>query len=155
MGMIDKSKVPPMLLIENPAIDPTKKPEAGVTITGTPRTVTIDDIIAVNGERVPSAKDSQKQFKMAFILAVAPGTFTGEELFPLETVRNGFLTRQSILTDGKLLVEVASTPKDGFPTNPGVRPPASVPRTLPPTSTKGANGWFLTSRPTAAGPIIR
>ncbi|WP_054692802.1 CARDB domain-containing protein [Geotalea toluenoxydans] len=142
MGMIDKSKVPPMLLIENPAIDPTKKPEAGVTITGTPRTVTIDDIIAVNGERVPSAKDSQKQFKMAFILAVAPGTFTGEELFPLETVRNGFLTRQSILTDGKLLVEVASTPKDGFPTNPGVRPPASVPRTLPPNIDEGSK-WLV------------
>ena len=75
MGMVDKSKVPPMLLIDNPAIDPARMPEAGVTISGIPRTVTIDDIVAVEGERVPSAKDSRKQFKTAFIFVTAPGTF--------------------------------------------------------------------------------
>jgi hypothetical protein len=37
MGFYDKSQVPPMLLIENPAIDPTRLPEVGVTIEGTPR----------------------------------------------------------------------------------------------------------------------
>ncbi len=46
MGMIDKSQVLPIALIENAEIDPTLLPSLGTTITGTVRTVTIDDIIA-------------------------------------------------------------------------------------------------------------
>lgn len=143
MGMIDKSKVPPMLLIDNPAIDPKKMPEIGVTISGTARTVTIDDIIAAEGERVPSAKDSQKQFKMAFIYAVAPGSFNSDNLYGIENIRNGFLTRYSILTDGQGLVQVASTSKENLPANPGVRPPATVPRILPSNIDDGVK-WLAT-----------
>ena len=120
MGMIPKEQVPPMLLIENSSIDPARKPEAGVTISGIPHMVTIDDIIASMGERVPSSKDAQRQFKLAFILAASPGSFSGDELYPLETLRNGFLARQSILTDGKVLVQVASTLKEDLPSNPVV-----------------------------------
>lgn len=36
MGFIDKSQVPPMLLIDNPDIDPKQMPEIGVTINGRP-----------------------------------------------------------------------------------------------------------------------
>ncbi|KAF0220892.1 MAG: fibronectin I domain-containing [Geobacteraceae bacterium] len=141
MGMIDKSKVPPMLLIDNPAIDPARMPENGVTISGTPRYVTIDDIIAAEGERTPDVKDSQKQFKTAFIYVTTPGTFTGQELYGIENIRNGFLTRYSILTDGKGLVQIASTPRDDVPTNPGVRPPTTVPRSLLPNIDDGVN-WL-------------
>lgn len=143
MGMIDKSRVPPMLLIENTAIDPARMSEVGATISGTPRTVSIDDIIAAEGERVPSVKDSQKSFKVAFILVTTPGTFTGQELYGIESIRNGFLTRYSILTDGQGLVQVASTPKENLPVNPGVRPPSTVPRALPPSIDDGVK--WLTS----------
>lgn len=142
MGMIDKSQVPTMLLIDNPAIDPARMPEAGVTISGTPKQVTIDDIIAAEGERVPSAKDAQKQFKTAFIFIASPGTFTGDELYGIENIRNGFLTRYSILTNGQGLVQIASTPKDEVPVNPGVRPATTVPRTLPPNVDDGVK-WLL------------
>ena len=53
MGFYDKTQVPPMLLIHNPDIDPARMPETGVTISGTPRYITIDDIIAAEGERIP------------------------------------------------------------------------------------------------------
>jgi subtilase family serine protease/Tol biopolymer transport system component/fibronectin type 3 domain-containing protein len=142
MGMIDKSKVPPMLLIENPAIDPKKMPETGTTISGTSRMVTIDDIIAAEGERVPSALDSRKSFKTAFIFVTTPGTFTGQELTGIENVRNGFVTRYSILTDGKGLVQVASTPKDNLPVNGGVTQPVLIPRTLPPDINEGIT-WLV------------
>lgn len=142
MGMIDKSKVPPMLLIENPAIDPQKMPEVGTTISGTPRMVTIDDIIAAEGERVPSALDSRKSFKTAFIFVTTPGTFTGKELTGIENVRNGFVTRYSILTDGKGLVQVASTPKDNLPVNGGGTQPVLIPRTLPPDINEGIT-WLI------------
>lgn len=149
MGMIDKSKVPPMLLIENPAIDPKKPSEVGVTINGTARTVNVNDIIAAEGDRVPSAKESQKQFRSAFIYAVAPGTFNADDLYGLENIRNGFLTRYSILTNGMGLLQVASSPKEGTPSNPGVRPPSLVPRTLPP-DINAAVDWLI-SRQQADG----
>lgn len=142
MGMIDKSKVPPTLLIDNPAISADKLPELGSTISGTARSVTADDIIAVEGERIPNAKDSQKQFKSAFIYVVTPNTFKADDLPALENIRNAYLTRFSILTDGKGLVQVASTPLENLPTNPGVQPSAAVPRTLPPNINDGLN-WLI------------
>lgn len=46
MGMIDKSKVPPMLLITSPTTDSTQLPQTGVTVNGTARYVTMDQISA-------------------------------------------------------------------------------------------------------------
>jgi len=142
MGMIDKSKVPAMLLIENSDIDPVKLPEIGATVSGTPHMVTIDDIISAEGERIPSSADSKKSFKMAFIFVTRPGTFTGKELTDIENVRNGFVTRYSILTDGKGLVQVASTLKDNLPEIPVIPPPVVDPRTLPPDINEGIT-WLV------------
>lgn len=142
MGMIDKSKVPPILLIDNPAIDPKKLPEPGTTITGAARYVKIDDIIAAEGERIPNATDSQKQFKTAFIYAVSPNSFKCDDLYGIENIRNGYLTRYSILTGGKGLVQVASTPKDNLAVNPGIRSGSSTPRSLPP-SIDNAVTWLM------------
>jgi hypothetical protein len=100
-GFYDKSQVPPMLLIDNPAIDPVKLPEVATTISGTARYVTIDDIIAAEGERVPDASTSQKNFKTAFILITAPNTFTGNELPGIENIRNGWTGRFAQLAGGK------------------------------------------------------
>ena len=41
---------------------------------GTTRTVTIDDIIAVEGERVPAVGEAQKNFRIGFIFLVRPGS---------------------------------------------------------------------------------
>jgi subtilase family serine protease len=141
MGMIGKEQVPPMLLIENPSLDPTRLPEVGATISGTARTVTIDEIIAAVGERLPRPDQAQKRFKVAFIYAAAPGSFSGSELPALENIRNGFLTRYSILTDGQGLVQVAATPKVDLPTNPGTPGPTVVPRTAPADLAQGA-AWL-------------
>lgn len=147
MGLIDKSQVPPMLLIENPSIDPKKMPEVGTTIAGTPRYITIDDIIAAEGERNPSSNEAPKQLKMAFIFVTSPGTFTGNELNGIENIRNGFLPRYSILTDGKGIVQVASTTKEDIPVNPGVLPPTTNSRVLPPSIDDGVK-WLTTHQQT-------
>ena len=145
MGFIDKSRVPPMLLIENLSVDPSRSSEAGVTISGTPRYITIDDIIAAEGERIPGSAESQKEFKTAFIFITAPGAFTGDELYGLEAVRNGWLTRYSVLTDGAGLVQVASTLREDIPVNPGVIPPQSTVRSLPPNIEDGVR-WLMGSQ---------
>lgn len=62
MGFFDKTQVPPILLIDNPAIDPKGLPDEGSIISGTVRHITIDDIIAVEGEREPGPAQSQKKF---------------------------------------------------------------------------------------------
>jgi hypothetical protein len=108
MGFSDKSKVPPMLLIENPSIDPWALPEPGITISGTPRHITIDDIISAEGERVPNALTSQKVFNAAFIFITTPGSFTGNEWQGIENIRNAWAGRFSALTGGQgTIAEVA------------------------------------------------
>lgn len=142
MGMIDKSAVPPMLLIENPAIDSSTMPKLGDTISGFARTVSIDDIIAAMGEREPAAGAAQKSFSAAFIFVTSPGTFSKESLYGIENLRNGFLTRFSILTDGAGLVQVTPKSLESLPTNPGVQTPSTLPRTTPPKVEDGVT-WLL------------
>jgi flagellar hook assembly protein FlgD len=145
MGMLDKSKVPPMLLITNPDVDTTQLPQAGVTVTGTGQYITIDQIIAAMGPRVPSASTSQKSFKTAFILVTQPGTFTGSELYGIENIRSGQVTRFSVLTDGAAILQVASTQKDNVPVPPVIVPPSNGPRTLPPNINDGV-AWLTTNQ---------
>ncbi|MEW6417392.1 MAG: PKD domain-containing protein [Nitrospirota bacterium] len=101
MGLYDKSQVPPMLLIDNEFIDRTKLPEVGTTITGIPTYVTIDNITAAEGDRIPNASVSQKSFKTAFILITRPETYTGGELAGIENVRNAWAGRFAALTYGE------------------------------------------------------
>lgn len=144
MGFIGKTQVPPMLLIENPSIDPARSSETGVTIPGTPRYITIDDIIAAEGERVPGPADSQKSFKTAFIFITSPGTFTGSELYGMERVRSGWMTRYSILTDGKGLVQVVPSPIGDIPGNPGVPPPP--PPSPAPAGMDAGVAWLMSNQ---------
>jgi PKD repeat protein len=101
MGIYDKTQVPPMLLIDNPALDPSRLPEVGATISGTPKYITTNDIIAAEGERIPNASQSQKAFKTAFLFITKPGTFTCSELPGIENIINAWAGRFASLTNGK------------------------------------------------------
>ncbi len=147
MGMIGADQVPPMMLIDSPLVDPERLPERDVTISGTTKTVTIEDIIAANGERVPSVENAQKSFKAGFIYVVEPGTFAIDDLTAIEKVRNGFLTRFSILTDGKGLVDVAAVRREDVPVNPGIEIATRTPRSLPPSIDDGA-AWLAGNQKT-------
>lgn len=145
MGFIDKSQVPPMLLIENPSIDPTQLPQQGQTITGTAHYVTIDDIIAVEGERIPNWQQSQKHFRVAFVYAVRPGTFNSYDISSLETIRDQWMTNFSVLTDGKAMASVDLVQRDAQ--GPGVPGPVVTPRTRP-ANIDEAMAWLLARQKT-------
>lgn len=145
MGMYDKSQVPAMLLINNPEIDPSRQPEVGSAVSGNATTVSIDQIIAAEGERVPNATQSQKEFKTAFILITTPGTFSEDVLSGIENIRDGWITRFSILTDGKGLMQVSPDESDDIAKNPGVTLPGSEPRALPPSIDDGV-AWLLAAQ---------
>jgi Tol biopolymer transport system component/subtilase family serine protease/flagellar hook assembly protein FlgD len=145
MGFSDKSKVPPMLLIENTVIDPSALPEAGITISGTPRYISIDDIIAAEGERSPGAFVSQKTFRTAFLLITSQGAFTGAELPGIEDIRNSWVTRFSILTDGQGIMQVSPVLQEDIPENPGINSYPVNPRTQPPSVEDGLK-WLMSAQ---------
>jgi hypothetical protein len=78
MGLVDQSDVPPFFYVQNPINLPPRitaesDPEVGVTFNGTRRNVTIDDVIAVLGSRVPSAAQSPRVYRQAFVYVVSAG----------------------------------------------------------------------------------
>ena len=89
-----------MLLIDNPAIDRTQLPHLGDTITGTMKTISIDEIIAAEGARIPDAASSQKKFNVGFVLLTRPGTGAGSAPAAIETVRGAWAGRFAELTQG-------------------------------------------------------
>ncbi len=106
MGFTGAEKVPPLKLIDAPGIGAAQLPAPGVTIPGILRTVSIDDIIAIEGPRIPPAAETRKELRMGFVLAVAPGSFvtdaadTVSQIAALGTLRSAWEERFAILTDG-------------------------------------------------------
>jgi large repetitive protein len=133
MGMLDKTQVPPFALIENASVPATRLPEVGATITGTATNITIDQVIAAEGERVPSAADAPKRFKIGFVFLVRPGEQAeGIELAAINNIREAFSTRALILTGGKGVVQVYPEQPQETPEPPTpMPPPASGPRPGP------------------------
>ena len=62
MGLVPPGAVPTFFYVENPVSTKVRgdAPSIGVSFTGTRRDVLVEDIIAVNGPRIPSAGDSRK-----------------------------------------------------------------------------------------------
>ena len=78
MGLIGPNDVPPFFYVENPVnVVPPRTaedgPRVGVTFNGTRREVLIQDVIAVHGPRVPSAAESSKIHRQAFLFVVSAG----------------------------------------------------------------------------------
>jgi hypothetical protein len=70
MGLVTAAEVPPWFYIDSPIatrVTRETSPTAGVTITGTRRDVLIQDVIDVHGPRVPSAANSPRVFRQAFV----------------------------------------------------------------------------------------
>jgi hypothetical protein len=78
MGLVEASDVPPFFYVENPtSVVPRRErdsaPQRGVRFNGTRRDVTIDDVIAVLGRRTPSAAESPRVWRQAFLYVTSSG----------------------------------------------------------------------------------
>lgn len=144
-GLIDKSKVPPFFLIESPEIDGKQLPPAlNTTIRGTKRVVTIDDIIAAEGPRLPSADTSQKTFRFGFIYVVRPG----EDVDPAKLnvaaqARRQVGIRYNALTNGLATANVFAEPAHAVtPSLPvSILPPDAAVPTNPGSNASGLS-WL-------------
>jgi predicted small secreted protein len=75
MGAVPPSLVPSFFYVESPVSTHTRAdaPQIGVSFTGTRRDVLVEDVIAVNGPRIPASADSSKIHRQAFIYIVTNG----------------------------------------------------------------------------------
>jgi len=135
-GLIDKTKVPPFTLIEAPGVDSKALPApVGTTIRATKRTVTVDDVIAAEGPRIPSADKSQKSFRFGFIYLTRPGEVVDPELLKVVTqARRQVGLRYNALTLGMGTANVFSEPP--LTTSPGT-PSTTLPSTGSPSPSPG------------------
>jgi len=142
MGVLDKSAVPPMLLIANPDVDPKQVSKSGETIGGRAGSVTIDQIIAAEGGRIPDFRAAQKSFRIGCVFLTRPGTYNPDSLPAIRTVLNSWPVWFSSLTNGlaQITVDAALEPKPA--TNPGPVTGTVDPRTIPPEITDGVT-WLV------------
>jgi len=137
MGVLDRADVPPMVLLENPEIDRERLPAPYVTVPATPRVVTIDDIIAVEGERFPAAAQAQREFRVAVVLVTRPGGYQGEEAAMVRSIMTHWVWWFSSLTDGRAQVVVDPVLIEDLATNPGTPDDPLEPRDTPPEVREG------------------
>ena len=121
-GFAAPSEVPPFTLIRNGdggvATDP---PKLGAVSGGQGETITIDQVIAASGERIPSAADSQKDFTGAVILLKRPGeNVSANQLLELERFRVRYEQQFVANTGGRgtirLFTQTRGTAAAGPPT---------------------------------------
>ena len=113
-GLLESDQVEPLLLIDSPGHDVAVVPTPNQAVAGTSSIITIDQIIAAEGPRIPQPSASPRDFKIAFVLL----TGAGEEAAPGVTARLGevarrFSERFTAWTGGRarLRVETRETPE--------------------------------------------
>jgi uncharacterized protein (TIGR03437 family) len=94
MGFRPPNEVPDTFLVVNPrATNATGSPRIGVAFDGTRRDIRIDEIIQVEGRRIPDHTVSQRKFRFAFVVVTANGTApSAEEVAQIESYRREFET---------------------------------------------------------------
>jgi hypothetical protein len=106
-GFYQASEVPPFWLIESPEHQADVTPKPGITVQGRAHTITIEDVMAAEGPRIPSPEQAQKQFQFAFILLTSPGqTVETKDLTAVEQVSAKFAERFAVWTGGRALAHV-------------------------------------------------
>ncbi|XXF75461.1 CARDB domain-containing protein [Myxococcaceae bacterium GXIMD 01537] len=123
MGLLSPEEVPAPFVLLRPGMGvsyaATDLPPADTTvINATPSLVSLQDVIAAMGPRVPAASGSQRSFRAAFVLLTAAGQpATSEQLQFVEDVRRAFGTRFFFLTRGQgvLTTELEEVPAGDGP----------------------------------------
>lgn len=155
MGMYKKEEVPPFYLIENAAVERTRLPQNGVTISGVRRDLGVEDVIAAEGPRLPAAADAQKEFRLGFVLLSRPGAApTDAQIAAAQNIRRAIATRMAILTGGRVLVHFYLEPKVQAGAGEGSTPGGTIRLALP-TWEKGWRGCATNKPMPAHGATMR
>ena len=111
MGLLPPEDVPASFYVANPVNlseqkDRESGPDVGVTFNGTRRDVLIQDIVAINGPRVPSAADSPRLHRQAFVYVVGAGrNAETAHVQKLDRIRREWVTFFAAATDNRMRAE--------------------------------------------------
>lgn len=106
-GFAAASEVPPLKLIRNGDGDPASLPVLGARSGGSQETISLDQIIAAEGPRIPDSASAPKDFRAALIVLKRPGeTVPAEVLAGLEALRIRTQQHFTQLTDGRASLRV-------------------------------------------------
>jgi subtilase family serine protease len=106
MGLRSSSEVPDFFIISSPSNaggrDRTSPPEIGVTVNGIRRTISINQIISIEGSRFPAPGGAPNTFMQAFVLIVPQGEDANQaDLTKLDNVRQNWETTFRTATDSR------------------------------------------------------
>ncbi len=111
-GFIATSEVPPTRLIRGGVGSANDLPLLGAITGGSSETVTIAQIIASEGARVPAAADAPKSFNAGLVLLKRPGeALAPRTLADLERLRVQFQQRFAAMTGGRATIRMGSLPR--------------------------------------------
>ena len=108
MGLVPPSQVPSFFYVESPVNvaggrEADSAPRVGVTFNGTRRDVLIDDVIAVNGPRIPSSADSARVHRQAFLLVVGQGrSADNAQIAKIDRIRKAWESFFEQATEGRM-----------------------------------------------------
>ena len=108
MGLVSASQVPSFFYVDNPmnvsgGRQADSAPRVGVTFNGTRRDVFIDDVIAINGPRIPAAGDSPRVHRQAFLLVVGQGRSPDNaQIAKVDRIRRAWETFFQQATEGRM-----------------------------------------------------
>jgi hypothetical protein len=108
MGLRTASEVPTFFYVENPVNvaggrTAESAPRVGVTFNGTRRDVLIDDVIAINGPRVPLANDSPRVHRQAFVFVISRGrAVDNAQVEKIDRIRRAWETFFPQATEGRM-----------------------------------------------------
>jgi hypothetical protein len=108
MGLVSAGSVPTFFYVESPVSTKVAAdaPSIGVSFTGTRRDVLVEDIIAVNGPRIPSVADSPKIHRQAFIYIVSNGrSLDAAQVAKLERIRSQWVTFFRQATENRMTAD--------------------------------------------------
>jgi flagellar hook assembly protein FlgD/fibronectin type 3 domain-containing protein len=110
MGFLPAEEVSDFGLIRSDDESQFSFPGLGDVISGTKEVISIDQVIAVEGERVPSYEDSQKQFDVGFIVLSRPDDSAGSSTKSGAVIfKQKFSERFAVMTGGEGILNVYSS----------------------------------------------
>jgi hypothetical protein len=111
MGLIPAADVPPFFYVDGCA-NPAAAPAIGVPIQGPRVDLTIDDIVAAEGPRNPTAAKAPHSFNMAFILVARAGEFPSDEsIAKVDRIRGAWESYFAGAVDGHGAVDTTLKPR--------------------------------------------
>jgi hypothetical protein len=110
MGLATPGEVSTFFYVDSPIdVQPDRNresaPRSGVTFNGTRRDVLLQDVIDILGARQPSAAESPRQHRQAFVYVMTRGTTPGADVQKLDRIRAAWPAFFQQATEGRMTVE--------------------------------------------------